>query len=249
MKKTAVEVSMENLILAALPGDEYELLVPRLEAVELALGANLYKSGDIIEYVYFPTSALISLVTHMKNGAAIEVGVIGRDGMVGIPVLLGDDIAFEEAIVQVAGAALRMRSTVLKQLVQQRSSPLLTLLLLYTRTLMKQVMQTAACNRLHNEKERLARWLLMCSDRLVSNELPLTQDFLSDMLGLPRASLTDAASDIQTKGLIRYTPGSIRILKRKRLEAFACECYRVVGVNREILGATIEPNSSRTAGA
>ena len=238
---------MENLILGSMPRSEFEQLLPNLEKVELPLGGNLYKSGDVIEYVYFPSTALVSLVTHMKKGEAIEVGVIGNDGMVGIPVLLGDDIAFEEAIVQVAGAALRMKSTVLKQVVQQRASPLLTMLLLYTRNLMKQVMQTAACNQLHNEKERLARWLLMCRDRLESDELPLTQDFISDMLGLPRASITNAANDIQMKGLIRYTPGSIRILKRKRLEALACECYQVVAVKASVLGVMIDKSSSRTA--
>ena len=118
---------MENLILGSMPRSEFEQLLPNLEKVELPLGGNLYKSGDVIEYVYFPSTALVSLVTHMKKGEAIEVGVIGNDGMVGIPVLLGDDIAFEEAIVQVAGAALRMKSTVLKQVVQQRASPLLTM--------------------------------------------------------------------------------------------------------------------------
>jgi len=218
--------TIENLILSAIDADEYARLLPDLEVLELPLGANLYKSGDAIEYVYFPRTTLVSLVTHMKTGRAIEVGVIGRDGMVGIPVLLGDDIAFEQAVVQLAGSAVRMRSTVLKEAVQRRSSSLLTLLLLYTRSLMKQVMQTAACNRTHNERERLARWLLMCRDRMETDDLPLTQDFLSDLLALPRASLTNAATEIQTKGLIRYTPGSIKILKRERLEAFACECYR-----------------------
>jgi CRP-like cAMP-binding protein len=221
----------ENLILSAIDADEYAQLLPHLEVLELPLGANLYKSGDAIEYVYFPRTTLVSLVTHMKTGRAIEVGVIGRDGMVGIPVLLGDDIAFEQAVVQLAGSAVRMRSTVLKEAVQRRSSSLLTLLLLYTRSLMKQVMQTAACNRTHNERERLARWLLMCRDRMETDDLPLTQDFLSDLLALPRASITNAATDIQTKGLIRYTPGSIKILKRERLEAFACECYRALTVN------------------
>jgi len=242
----ANESKIENLILTAIHPDEYARLLPNLEAVELSLGANLYKSGDIIEYVYFPRTALVSLVTHMKNGEAIEVAVIGRDGMVGIPVLLGDDIAFEEAVVQVAGSAVRMRSTVLKKTVQRRASPLLTLLLLYTRTLMKQVMQTAACNRLHSEKERLARWLLMCRDRMESDDLPLTQDFLSDVLGLPRATITNAATDIQTRGMIRYTPGSIKILKRKRLEALACECYRVVTVSGDTSGLKSNSRSLRS---
>ncbi len=226
----ANESKIENLILTAIHPDEYARLLPNLEAVELSLGANLYKSGDIIEYVYFPRTALVSLVTHMKNGEAIEVAVIGKDGMVGIPVLLGDDIAFEEAVVQVAGSAVRMRSTVLKKTVQRRASPLLTLLLLYTRTLMKQVMQTAACNRLHSEKERLARWLLMCRDRMESDDLPLTQDFLSDVLGLPRATITNAATDIQTK----------------RLEALACECYRVVTVSGHTSGLKSNSRSLRS---
>ncbi len=156
-------------------------------------------------------------------------------------------IAFEEAVVQVAGSAVRMRSTVLKKTVQRRASPLLTLLLLYTRTLMKQVMQTAACNRLHSEKERLARWLLMCRDRMESDDLPLTQDFLSDVLGLPRATITNAATDIQAKGMIRYTPGSIKILKRKRLEALACECYRVVTVNGDTSGLKSNSSSLRSS--
>jgi CRP-like cAMP-binding protein len=224
---------IENVILAAISRDEYERLLPSLQAVTLPLGASLYRSGDVIEHVYFPGKALVSLVTHMKDGVAIEVGVIGRDGIVGIPVLLGNDIASEEAIVQIAGSAMRLRSTVLKQTLQGRHSALLIQLLLYTRALMKQVVQTAACNRQHTERERLARWLLMCRDRMESDELLLTQDFVSDMLGIRRSSVTNAASNLQREGLIRYSPGSIKILNRKRLEECACECYRVVAANAE----------------
>jgi CRP-like cAMP-binding protein len=232
------EVFVENLILAAISPDEYQRLLRDLEPVSLPLGASLYKSGDVIEHVFFPRTALVSLVTHMKDGVAVEVGVIGKDGMVGIPVLLGDDIAFEEAIVQVAGSAMRMRSAVLKQALQRSHSLLLTQLLLYTRALMKQVVQTAACNRLHNEKQRLARWLLMCRDRLESDELALTQDFLSDILGLRRASVTNTASNLQTAGLIRYTPGSIKILNRQRLEESACQCYQVVAGGGKLASTT-----------
>jgi CRP-like cAMP-binding protein len=166
--------------------------------------------------------------------------------MVGIPVLLGDDIAFEEARVQIAGAAMRMRSNFLKQTLKRPHSQLLTLLLLYTRTLMKQVIQTAACNRQHNERERLSRWLLMCRDRLESDELPLTQDFVSDMLGLRRASMTHAAANLQNDGLIRYAPGSIKILNRQRLEEVACQCYRVVSMNPKS-GVMIDTTFPRAA--
>jgi CRP-like cAMP-binding protein len=249
MKHKIGDANIENLILSELSRGDYEVLLPDLEEVTLPLGGNLYKSGDVIEYVYFPRTTLVSLVTHMGNGAAIEVAVIGKDGMVGIPVLLGDDIAFEEAIVQVAGSAIRLSSKVLKQTIQRNHSSLLTLLLLYTRTLMKQVMQTAACNRIHNEKERLARWLLMCRDSLESDELPLTQDFLSDLLGLPRATVTAAAADIQARGLIRYTPGAITILKGQGLENLACECYRVASRNEQDSGVLTATALPQPAGA
>lgn len=218
-------LTIKNLILAALPGREYELLLTSLDSVSLSAGEKLYRSGDAIEYVYFPSDALISLVTHMKDGTTIEVGLIGRDGMVGIPVLLGDDIAFEEAIVQIAGGAMRMRSEVLKEGVKKNHNPLLTQLLLYTRALMKQVGRTAACNRVHTVEERLSRWLLMCHDRMESDELPLTQEFISNMLGTRRASVGTAAMGLQTEGLIRYSRGRISILDREGLEEASCECY------------------------
>jgi CRP-like cAMP-binding protein len=216
----------DNLILSAIPTDEHERLLPHLEFVSLALGEALYKSGDVIEHVYFPGNALISLVTHMKGGMAVEVGVIGRDGMVGIPVLLGDDIAFEEAIVQIAGGA--MRSSVLKDVLKRGHSPLLTLLLLYTRVLMKQVAQTAACNRLHTVEERLSRWLLMCCDRMEADELRLTPEFISGMLGIRSVDIQDATAHLQSEGLISYSEDQICILNRRGLEEFTCECYEVV---------------------
>jgi CRP-like cAMP-binding protein len=220
--------AIKNQILAALPGTEYARLLPELEFVSLSLGEVLYKSGDVIEQVYFPGDCLVSLVTHMKDGATIEVGLIGRDGMVGIPVLLGDDIAFEEAVVQIAGGAMRMRSSVLKQWLKKRHSPLLTLLLLYTRTLMKQVTQIAACNRRHTVEKRLSRWLLMCRDRMDSDKLPLTQESISNMLGTRRAGVSNAATGLQDEGFIQYSRGHINILKRDGLEAFACECYAAI---------------------
>ncbi|MBD0372871.1 MAG: Crp/Fnr family transcriptional regulator [Pyrinomonadaceae bacterium] len=216
---------LKNLILAALPHREYERLLPDLEFISLPLDVTLYKSGDFIEYVYFPGEGVVSLITHMKSGAAIEVGLIGMDGMVGIPVLLGDKIAFEEAVVQIEGNALRMKSEKLKDRLKSAHNSLLTNLLLYTRTLMKQIAQTAACNRLHTVEERLARWLLMCHDRVESDELPLTQEFISNMLGTRRASVGSAAGGLQEKGVIRYSRGRITVLSRKKLEESACECY------------------------
>ena len=225
---TRTRLPINNIILAALPRKEYERLLPDLEFMSLPLDVSLYKSGDVIEYVYFPGEGVVSLVTHMKDGATIEVGLIGRDGMVGIPVLLGNDIAYEEAVVQIAGSAMRMRSDVFKEGLKRGHSPLLTQLLLYTRTLMKQVAQTAACNRLHTVEERLSRWLLMCHDQMDSDVLPLKQEFISKMLGTRRASVGSAATGLQSQGLIRYSRGRINILKRKELEEFTCECYSMV---------------------
>ncbi len=226
---------IKNLILAALSPKEYKRLLSGLEFVSLPLGEILYKSGDVIEYVYFPGEGLVSLVTHMHDGTTIEVGLIGRDGMVGIPVLLGDDIAFEEAIVQIAGSAVRMKSSVLKEILKRNHSPLLTELLLYTRSLMKQIGQTAACNRLHTVEERLSRWLLMCHDRQETDELLLTQEFISNMLGTRRASVGSAATALQIEGLIHYSRGHISILKREELEEFACECYQAVKGSNGVL--------------
>ncbi len=219
---------VKNLILAAVPRGEYRRLLAVLEPVSLPVGEVLYKSGEVIEHVYFPTEGIVSLVTHMTDGATIEVGLIGRDGMVGIPVLLGDDIAFEEAVVQIGGGALRMKSDVFKEALRADHSPLLTELLLYTRTLMRQVSQTAACNSRHTVEKRLSRWLLMCHDRTGSDELPLTQEFIASMLGLRRAGVSSAAIGLQEEGFIRYSRGHISILRREGLEDFTCECYLAV---------------------
>lgn len=220
--------SIKNMILAALPHKEYRQLLPDLEAIALPLDVILYRSGETIEHVYFPSDGIISLVTKMRDGTTIEVGLIGSDGMAGIPVLLGDDIAFEEAIVQVAGSAMRMKTSVLKQGLKLNHNPLLTELLLYTRALMRQVAQTAACNRLHTVEQRLSRWLLMCHDRMEADELQLKQEFISNMLGVRRASVGSAAAGLQARGVIRYSRGHISILKRRELEISACECYRAV---------------------
>ena len=221
---------VKNLILASLPRNEYERLLPQLEFVPLNADEALYKSGERIEHVYFPNDALVSLATHMTGGATIEVGLIGRDGMVGIPVLLGDDISFEQAVVRIPGGAMRMSSESLKRELKRGQSSLLTLLLLYTRRLMKQVAQTAACNRRHTVEKRLARWLLMCRDLVETDELPLTQEFISSMLGMRRAGVSRTVIALQEERFIRYSRGRVSILKRKGLEEVACECYQMVKV-------------------
>lgn len=199
-----------------------------MEFVPLKLGQTLYKSGDVIKHVYFPASGLVSLVRHTKEKVTIEVGVIGKDGMVGIPVLLGDDIAFEEAIVQMAGDGMRMSARALKDEFAKSPSPLQSQLLSFMRRLMKQVAQTAACNSLHTIEQRLSRWMLMCRDRMETDDLPLTQEFISNMLGTRREGVSVAAAVLQRKGLIRYSRGHITILDREGLDAFSCECYRAI---------------------
>lgn len=182
----------------------------------------------MIDNVYFPTSGLVSLVRHMKEKLTIEVGVIGNDGMVGIPVLLGGSFSFEEAIVQMAGEALRMGTQAFKAELTENDNPLVTDLLTFTRKLMKQMAQTAACNSVHTIEQRLSRWMLMCRDRMESEELALTQEFIANMLGTRREGVSAAAGVLQREGLIRYSRGHITILDRTGLEAFSCECYQAI---------------------
>lgn len=223
--KTSVEIP--NKILAALPAREYERLLPHLKHVSLPLGQVLYEADDSISDVYFPNTGIVSLVTHLKEGASVEVGMVGREGMVGLSVLLGDSISPNQAIVQIADGAMRLSANALKEELSH-GGQLQPLLLRYTQTLLRQVSQTAACNRTHHIGERLARWLLTCQDRVESDELILTQEFIAEMLGTRRAGVSEAATMLQVAGLIRYVRGHITVLNREGLEEFACECYAVV---------------------
>ncbi len=216
-----------NKILAALPAEEYERMLSYMEHVSLPRGKILYNPNDTIEDVYFPNTGVVSLVTHMQEGASVEVGMIGREGMVGISVVLGDGISSNQAIVQIADGAMRLSVKDLKKELN-RGGQLQPLLLRYTQTLFRQVTQTAACNRVHHIGERLARWLLTCQDRVDSDELDLTQEFIAEMLGTRRAGVSEAATMLQVEGLIRYVRGHITILNREGLEEFACECYGLV---------------------
>src|SRR2546421_2806680 len=183
---------IKNKLLAALPDKEYERLRPHLKSFDLPLGEVLYNAGDHIRYVYFVKSGVVSFVTHMHDGGSIEVGLVGNEGMVGVGIALGDNIAPSEAIVQIADGGERMEAEVLREELK-RDGQFQSLLLRYAQALMRQVSQTAACNRSHHVGERLARWLLTCQDRAGSDKLRLTHEFIAEMLGVRRAGVTEAA--------------------------------------------------------
>ncbi len=216
-----------NRLLAVLPESDFQRISPYLIEVSLSLGQILHEPQEKIETVYFPTKAMISLVSIMEDGSTVEVGIVGNDGMLGYPVYLGGAQSHIRALVQSQGKALQMNAIVLKNEFD-RGGFFQRLLLLYTQVFLTQVTQTAACNRFHPTEERLARWLLQSQDCTGSEELHLTQDFLSSMLGVRRASVTVAAGTLQQAGMIRYNRGKITILDRTALEDTTCECYEIV---------------------
>ncbi|MBD2127444.1 Crp/Fnr family transcriptional regulator [Microcoleus sp. ZQ-A2] len=225
-----------NRLLAALPDAEYQRLVPHLERVPLPLKQVLHKRGESIEYLYFPHRAIVSLISTPEEGSKVEVGLVGNEGIVGIPAALGDNIATTTAIVQIPDSGMRMEASLLKTEFQQ-GGVLQSLLLRYTQALYALASQNAACNRLHHLDERLVRWLLLIFDRVGSNELPLTHEFISEMLGVRRAGVTEAANRLQQAGLIRYYRGKITILNRQKLEAASCSCYGIIkGEYARLLG-------------
>ncbi len=218
---------IRNRLLSALPDSEYERLLPHLEKVSLTLKQIIYMPNEPIEYVYFPNSGIISLVNLTEEGGTVEAATVGKEGMVGLPLLLGTDRMIGQAITQIVGDALRMKADVFKQEVTP-ASLLYSLLLRYTQALMNLISQSVACNRLHSVEDRCCRWLLLCQDRVESDEFPLTQEFLAQMLGVRRASVSVVAATLQKAGLIRYRRGKITILDRIGLEAASCECYQIV---------------------
>jgi CRP-like cAMP-binding protein len=226
MENTAF-LPIKNRILAALPQNEYQRLLPSLESVPYASGDIFYEIDGTIEHAYFPSSALISLVTQMEDGKIIEVGLVGNDGMSGIAALLGQTTSAERAIVQIPGDGLRAKISVIKEEFQ-RGGQLQHILMRYIYTLMRQVSQTAACNAAHTAEERLSRWLLMCRDRVSSDDFNLTQEFIAEMLGTRRATVNVAAITLQSADLIRYHRGHLRIIDRQGLESFSCECYEAL---------------------
>ena len=216
-----------NQILAALPREDAARVYAAIEPVTFALGDILYEPGEPLAHLYFPTSCIVSLLYSMEDGATAEMGLAGNDGVVGVALFLGGNTTPNRAMVAMAGAALRMRAASLREEFA-RGGALQRLLLRYTQSLITQISQTAVCNRLHAMEKRLCRWLLLCHDRVASDQLPMTQEFISNMLGGRRESVTVAAGRLQDAGLIHYSRGHIRILNRGGLEAAACECYQTV---------------------
>lgn len=224
---TTKRIPIANSLLAALPSKDYQHLLSGLEPVTLTFGDTIYEPAATIRHVYFPDDSLVSLLTLVEGHLALEVGLVGREGMLGISLALGINISPVRALVQGTGTAMRMKSARFLQELQH--SPVLRQeIYRYTHVLMAQITQTAACNRFHVVEARLARWLLMTRDRVRSDEFRLTQEFLAHMLGVRRVGVTKAASALQRQKLISYSRGNIKILDRKNLEAASCPCYEIV---------------------
>ena len=217
----------DNQLLATLPPAEYQRWLPHLEAVPLALGQVLYESGATLEHVYFPTTAIVSLLYVMQDGASAEIAVVGLEGVVGVSLFIGGESTPSRAVVQSAGGAFRLRAQLLKDEFN-RAGPVLHLLLRHTQALITQMSQTAVCNRHHSLDQQLCRWLLLSMDRLRGNELVMTQELIANMLGVRREGVTEGALKLQNAGLIRYARGHITVLDRAALERATCECYAVV---------------------
>jgi len=218
---------LENHLLAAMPRQAHQRMLNSLEPVDLVYGQVLYEPHGPIRLVYFPVNCLVSLLTAVDEKRTLEVGMVGNEGMVGMPMALGIGISAVRALVQGSGTAMRMTAAHFRAEFK-KNLPLQRALFRYNHLLMAQISQTAACNRFHEAEARLARWLLMTSDRLHSDEFLLTHEFLAHMLGIRREGVSKAASALQQKKLIDYSRGNIKILDRVHLEAAACTCYRIV---------------------
>jgi CRP-like cAMP-binding protein len=217
----------QNHLLAALPPQDYERLLPNLELAHLPLGWAVYEAGGELGYVYFPTTSIVSLLYVMNDGAAAEIALTGCEGLVGIALFMGGETTPSRAVVQSAGHGYRLKAAVLKTEFDQGGT-LQHLALRYTQALITQMAQTAVCNRHHSVEQQLCRWLLLSLDRLPSNQLTMTQELIANMLGVRREGVTEAAGKLQKAGLIHYSRGHIAVLDRPGLEARVCECYAVV---------------------
>ncbi len=227
VKETTSPSPYENRLIAALPEDVVERLVPHLELVNLPLGKVLHESGDPEKFVYFPTDSIVSLLYVMSNGASAEISVVGNEGIVGVAVFMGGESTTSRAVVQSAGSAFRLPRQRLKDEFN-RHSELMYLMLRYAQALITQMAQTAVCNRHHSIDQQLCRWLLMSLDRLAGDELNMTQELIANMLGVRREGVTEAAGKLHKLGYIRYKRGHIRVLDRSEIERRSCECYAVV---------------------
>jgi CRP-like cAMP-binding protein len=219
--------ALKNYLLAAMPADEFARVKAKLEPISFKLGEVLYEAGDKIDYLHFPTTAIISLLYIMENGATAEIGVIGNDGVCGFALFLGGNSTSNRAIIQSAGDAFRMKEKDVKDEFAFGGA-FQKMLLRYTQALMTQIAQTAVCNRLHTLEQQLCRWLLLSHDRLNSNELVMTHDLISNMLGVRREGVTLAAQKLAKRHLIKNIRGTITVVDRQGLEEAVCECYKVV---------------------
>ena len=215
-----------NRLLSAFAQDDLDEFFPDLEAESFPIRQTIYSEGGLIEHVYFVEEGLASVLKGMENGSTIEVGMIGIEGMVGMPALLGEEISAHQIIVQIPATLLRMEAARCK-LAFDRSAAVRTIVHRFTVSFLNQSAQTAACNRLHSVEQRCARWLLMSSDRVQSDVMAMTHEFLSVMLGVRRAGVSEIAEELQRSGIIQYHRGQLRIVDREALEATACECYQL----------------------
>ncbi|HEV7645879.1 MAG TPA: Crp/Fnr family transcriptional regulator [Pyrinomonadaceae bacterium] len=219
--------AQKNYLLAALSGDDFARVHSKMESRSFKLGEVLYESGEKMDHAYFPTTAIISLLYIMENGATAEIGVVGNDGLVGVALFMGGETTTSRAIVQSEGAAVRMKTKDLKAEFAL-GGRFQELLLRYSQALMTQISQTAVCNRLHSIEQQLCRWLLLSHDRLESDKLVMTHDLISNMLGVRREGITLAAQKLAAKNLILNNRGTMTVIDRKGLEIAVCECYQVV---------------------
>jgi CRP-like cAMP-binding protein len=227
MSAVAVPDPRTNRLLASLPDAEWQRWQPQSEWVDMPLGHVLYESGSKMTHVYFPTTAIVSLLYVMENGASAEIAVVGSEGVVGISLFMGGESTPSRAVVQSAGQGFRLRAQTVKEEFD-RAGPVLHLLLRYTQALITQMAQTAVCNRHHSLDQQLCRWLLLSLDRLRGSELVMTQELIANMLGVRREGVTEGALKLQKAKLIRYARGHITVLDRVGLEKRTCECYAVV---------------------
>jgi CRP-like cAMP-binding protein len=216
-----------NQLLASLPEAEWQRWAPLLERVDMPLGHVLYESGATLSNVYFPITAIVSLLYVLENGASAEIAVVGNEGIVGVSLFMGGQSTPSRAVVQSAGEGCRLKAAVMRAEFD-RAGPVMHLLLRYTQALLTQMAQTAVCNRHHSLDQQLCRWLLLSLDRLAGDELVMTQELIANMLGVRREGVTEGALKLQKAGLISYARGHITVLDRRGLEARVCECYIVV---------------------
>ncbi|MBV8888991.1 MAG: Crp/Fnr family transcriptional regulator [Alphaproteobacteria bacterium] len=226
--------SLDNRLLQALPPDVLRTFDGQLEVLDMEVRHKVYDPDEPSEYVYFPLSGIISIHKKMRDGVAVEIATIGNEGLVGLEIFLGGEQTPAAAFCQIAGRAARIGADAFRQAVRD-SAPLTALLLRYTQAIMTQVAQSAACNRMHSIDERCARWLLMTHDRMDGDRFELTQEFLAEMLGVRRPSVSVAASILQRAGFIRYSRGRVEVVDRAGLESAACECYAVIAREYERL--------------